>query len=240
MASTEVVQAVVQAMAAMVGAVSVEAAMVHRRLRHQCRPHGGGDGGGGDGTGGDGSGDDGMGHNGGGGLREVAESLGLVTAVAAVEAAAESQLAQQGARQVAEGMVEVEGSEAVAIGMARVAAVTGEVAETEAVDLAAEVKAGEVWEAGALVVEVTTAVAREAAAMEVVSREVETATIGLRGSGGDCAGPPGGGGDGGMGHDGGGRWAGRRRWRWRRRRWRWRRWWGWRRWWRRGGRWWRR
>ena len=92
---------------------------------------------------------------------------------------------------MAEGMVEVEGSETAAMVMARVAAVPREVAETEAVDLAAEVKAGEVWEAEALVlvlvVEVTGAVAREAAAMEVVSREVEMATIGLRGSGGDGA-----------------------------------------------------
>ena len=77
-----------------------------------------------------------MGHNGGGELREVTESLGLVATVAAVQAAVESQLAQQGAREVAEGMVEMGGSEAAAMVMARVAAVTREVAETEAVDLA--------------------------------------------------------------------------------------------------------
>ena len=83
----------------------------------------------------DGGGGDGMGHNGGGELREVTESLGLVATVAAVQAAVESQLAQQGAREVAEGMVEMGGSEAAAMVMARVAAVTREVAETEAVDL---------------------------------------------------------------------------------------------------------
>ena len=116
-------------------------------------------------------------------------SPAVVQAVVQAVAAMESQLAQQGARQVAEGMVEVEDSEAEAMLMARVAAVPREVAETEAVDLAVEVKAGEVWEAEALVlvVEVMGAVTREAAAMEVVSREVETATKGLRGSGGDGA-----------------------------------------------------
>ena len=59
-----------------------------------------------------------MGHNGGGELREVTEGLGVVATVAAVQAAVESQLAQQGAREVAEGMVEMGGSEAAAMVMA--------------------------------------------------------------------------------------------------------------------------